>query len=74
MTHTLYASCPQPKGDGHPMNGTPNDHRRRVGLPPNGNDVENRGNDYQVTGSLLRSVCLATRKGNSHPFYKPVGT
>jgi len=47
MTHTPYASCPQPKGDGHPMNGTPNDHRRRVGLPPNGNDVENRGNDVE---------------------------
>jgi len=29
------------------MNGTPNDHRRRVGLPPNGNDIENRGNDVE---------------------------
>jgi len=27
------------------MNGTPNDHRRRVGLPPKGNDVEGRAYD-----------------------------
>jgi len=45
MTQHALCVCPQPKGDGHPMNGTPNDHRRRVGLPPKGNDVEGRAYD-----------------------------
>jgi len=40
------------------MNGTPNDHRRRVGLPPSSNDVEIRGNDVDGHAYDPHALCV----------------